>query len=246
VVLEIGAGLGAMTIPVSRRAQKVFAVEKDPLIIPILESELGKSNAETVEVIHRNILDVDLHQIAAAAQRQIVVLGNLPYNISSQILVWLIQNRKSIARCVLMFQRELVRRLIAAPGGKDYGRLSVMLQYCARVQKIAEVKASLFFPQPKVDSDVVDIKFKPALEFRADDEAFLFKVIKAAFSKRRKMMKNSLGMSGLILNANLMGEVFARAKIDPSRRAETLSVEEFVRLSNILFERFEESIRPWT
>lgn len=238
VLVEIGAGLGALTIPASRMAQKVFAVEKDRLIVPLLSSELISHHADTVEVIHRSILDVDLDRIADAAGRRVIVIGNLPYNISSQILVWLIKKRKLIDRCVLMFQRELVHRLVALPGRKAYGRLSVMLQYCADAKKIAEVKASLFFPRPKVDSDVVEIRFKRTLEFQADDEAFLFKVIKAAFSKRRKMLKNSLGTSDLGFGVSRIENILDQAGIDPSRRAETLTVEEFVRLSNLLYKEF--------
>ena len=236
VILEIGAGLGALTVPAARQAQKIYAVEKDRSIIPLLQHELIHNNIEQVEIINQNFLHIDLERIAAEAGRKIVVIGNLPYNISSQILVRLIRTRHVIDRCILMFQREMVQRLTASPGCKDYGRLTVMLQYCAEVKKIAAVQASLFFPKPKVDSEVVEIRFKPESKNSATDEVFLFSVIKSAFSKRRKMLKNSIDPNDLGLDIETLGRAFTHTGIDPSRRAETLTVEEFVRLSQALYD----------
>lgn len=236
VILEIGAGLGALTIPAARNAKIVYAVEKDRLIVPLLENEVTLHNADRVVILNKNILAVDLPEIAEKEGCNIVVIGNLPYSISSQILVRLISYRNVISRCILMFQQELVRRMTSPPGGRDYGRLSVMLQYCAHIKKIAEVKSALFFPKPKVDSAVVEITFKSTPDYPVINEAFLFRVIKAAFSKRRKMLKNTLGSSELDIDNKMAMDLLTRTGIDPARRAETLTVEEFVKLSNAVYE----------
>ena len=234
VVMEIGAGLGALTIPVARRVQKVFAVEKDRQIIDILKIELLASNLSNVAIIEKNILMVDIKTLVKNIDRKIVVMGNLPYNISSQILVQLVKTRNVISRAILMFQKEMAQRITAQPGCKDYGRLTVMLRYCSDIKKLADVKASLFFPKPKVDSEVLEIRFKERLEYSAKDEAFLFRVIKAAFGNRRKTLKNALAASALDIDTNTAKNVLESSDIDPIRRAETLNIEEFVRLSNNL------------
>jgi len=163
-----------------------------------------------------------------------VVMGNLPYNISSQILVQLIKSRSALTRAVFMIQKELSQRITAQPGCKDYGRLSVMLGYCANIKKIADVKASVFFPKPKVDSEVLELKFKKGLEYPANDETYFFSVIKAAFGNRRKILKNALAASALNIDANTAQNILEKSGIDPVRRAETLTIEEFVKLSNNL------------
>ena len=239
VIVEIGAGLGALTIPAALMAKKVYAIEKDRLIIPILSNEIALHNTDRVVVINKNILNIDLYEIAKTEGCHLIVMGNLPYNISTQILVQLIAYRTVIKRCILMFQNELVRRMTSPPGSREYGRLSVMVQYCADIKKIAEVKASLFFPRPKVDSAVVEITFKKTLNFSVLNEAFLFRVIKSAFSKRRKMLKNTLAASELYIDIKTSTEVLEKAGIDPSRRAETLSIEEFIKLSHTLYEKTE-------
>ena len=233
VVLEIGAGLGALTIPVARIAKKVYAVEKDRKIISLLKTELILYSLFNVVLIEKDILKVNFEEFAEEANRKIIVLGNLPYNISSQVLVKLIKARNVVSHAVLMFQKELAQRITAQPGCKEYGRLTVMLNYCANIKKVANVKASQFFPMPKVDSEVLEIIFKDNLKY-SDDEEFLYKVIKAAFGQRRKNLKNTLSGSELHVTAETSRHALENAGIDPTRRAETLSVEEFVRLSNIL------------
>ena len=234
VVLEIGAGLGALTIPVARTASKVFAVEKDHKIIDILKTEILASNLSNVVIMGKNILKIDIQSLTDNISQKMVVMGNLPYNISSQILVQLIESRKALSKAVVMLQKELAQRITAQPGCKDYGRLTVMLRYCSDIKKIADVKASLFFPRPKVDSEVLELKFKKTLEYPTNDEVFFFRVIKAAFGNRRKMLKNALAASALSIDANTAKDVLKRSGIDPARRAETLNIEEFVKLSNNL------------
>lgn len=232
VVLEIGAGLGALTIPLAHISEKVYAVEKDYRIIELLKGELQANHLSNVVLLEQNILKVHIGTLAEKANRKIVIIGNLPYNISSQILIQLIHSRKFVKKAILMFQKELSQRITAQPGCKDYGRLTVMLHYCADINKLGEVKASLFFPRPRVDSEILKIKFKKTIEYPAKDELFLFRVIKAAFSKRRKTLKNALLGSELHMDANIAVQVLKNAGIDPTRRAETLTVQEFVKLSN--------------
>ena len=234
IILEIGAGLGALTIPLARRAQKVFAVEKDRQIIPILNMEILVSGLANISIIEKDILSVDIKTLIEDIGGKIVVMGNLPYNISSQILVQLIRSREGISRAVLMFQKELAQRITAETGCKDYGRLTVMLRYCSDIKKLVNAKASLFFPKPKVDSEILELKFKKEIDHKAADEQFLFKVIKSGFGNRRKTLKNALAASELNIDPNTATVVLEKSGIDPIRRAETLTVEEFVKLSNNL------------
>jgi 16S rRNA (adenine1518-N6/adenine1519-N6)-dimethyltransferase len=234
VVLEIGAGLGALTVPLARMAGEVFAVEKDRKIIDILKTQILANNLSNVVVIEQNILKIDIKRMAEDMGQKLVVMGNLPYNISSQILVQLIKSRAVLSRTVFMIQKELAQRITAQPGCKDYGRLTVMLGYCADIKKIADVKASLFFPKPNVDSQVIELIFKEKLKYPAHDEARFFGVIKAAFGNRRKTLKNALGASELNIDRDAAQNILERSGIDPVRRAETLTIEEFVKLSNNL------------
>lgn len=234
IVLEIGSGLGALTIPTARSAQKVYAVEKDPHLIELLKTELLVHQLSNVIVLEADILKFDFTGPANDENRRLVVMGNLPYHISSQILVHMIKKRKAIKRAILMFQKEFAQRLLAMPGGKTYGRITAMLQYCAIIKKITDVRASLFFPKPRIDSEVLAIEFISRLDHEADDEEFLFSVIKAAFGKRRKKLKNSLAGSELNINVKTVLKALESAEIDPGRRAETLSINEFITLGNCL------------
>lgn len=234
IILEIGAGLGALTIPLARRAKKVFAVEKDRQITPILNMEILVSGLTNISILEKDILSMDIKALVESMGGKIVVMGNLPYNISSQILVQLIRSRAGIRRAVLMFQKELAQRITAETGCKDYGRLTVMLRYCSDINKLVGAKASLFFPKPKVDSEILELTFKKEIDHKAADEPFFFKVIKAGFGNRRKTLKNALAASELNIDPNTAKGVLEKSGIDPIRRAETLTVEEFVKLSNNL------------
>ncbi|PIE66655.1 MAG: ribosomal RNA small subunit methyltransferase A [Deltaproteobacteria bacterium] len=231
-VLEIGPGLGAMTVPAAKAARRVFAVDKDGRIVELLKTELLAAGVDNVDIREADILRTNLDAIAHDAGSPLVVLGNLPYNISSQVVVRLIHARKGIDRAVLMLQKEMAQRICCGAGSRDYGRLSVMLGYCAQTQILMQVRADRFFPAPKVDSTVIGIVFLRRPETTADDEALLFKVIKAAFGKRRKTLRNALSQSALNLNAADCLQILNDVEIDPMRRAESLCVSEFVHLSN--------------
>jgi 16S rRNA (adenine1518-N6/adenine1519-N6)-dimethyltransferase len=229
-VLEIGAGLGALTIPAARIAGSVYAVETDQQLTELLKTELLVHQLTNVDIIQKNILHLDIRSLAKKLDRQLIVMGNLPYNISSQVLIQLVEGRKYVNRAILMFQKELARRIKASPGNKDYGRLTVMLSYCAEITSVATIAPSLFYPAPKIESEVVEIDFNISHAYPPHDETMLFQVIKAGFGNRRKTLKNALSASGLHLDPQIAHRALAAAGIDPSRRAETLGVSEFVAL----------------
>ena len=230
VVLEIGAGLGALTIPLARVVKKVHAVEKDDHLIELLKTELLADRISNCDIIAQNILEMDLHTLTDTTTTKLTVVGNLPYGISSQILIKLIHSRDTIERAIVMFQKELAQRIAAQPGGKQYGRITAMLRYCADIRILADVKASVFYPPPKVDSTVIEIEFKPTSMYGPHDEAMLFRVIKAAFGNRRKTLKNALAASELQIDSQRILLALSAAGIDPIRRAETLNPSEFVAL----------------
>lgn len=232
IVFEIGAGLGALTLPIARAVKKVYAVEKDRRIADLLKTELLANRLSNVCTIEEDVLKINIGERVDAGAGKIIIIGNLPYNISSQILVQLIRSRKTISRAILMFQEEFARRLTAVEGGRDYGRLSVMLRYCSDIRTIASVKAAAFHPKPRIDSTVIEIRFRDTPQYPSTDETFLFDVIKAAFGKRRKTLKNALSNSALPIDPASILAALESSGIDPSRRAETLTVQEFVKLSD--------------
>jgi len=231
-VLEIGAGLGAMTLAAGRRTEHLVAVEKDTQLVPLLRAELLAQGLSHVQVRQQDILKVDLGLLSAEMGQPLTVIGNLPYNISSQVVVKLVTERAAVQRAALMFQKELAERLIAGPGSKTYGRLSVLLGYCADLKMLREIRADMFFPKPKVGSAVLEIVFKQVIEPRVGDEALLVRVVQAAFGQRRKTLRNALAGGMPQLGGQGALAVLTRAGIDPQRRAETLNVSEFVRLTD--------------
>ncbi len=241
VVLEIGAGLGALTIPLAEKVAKIYAVEKDRRLVDLLKTELLTRQITNCEIIAGDILEIDMTAYAASLGHKMTVFGNLPYNISSQVLIKLIHSRKVFKRAIFMFQKELAQRISARPGGKEYGRISAMLRYCADIRTLLTVKADAFYPSPKVDSAVLEIEFKATTDYGSHDEAMLFAVIKAAFGNRRKTLKNALTASGLDVDSQTARQALSAAGIDPTRRAETLEPGEFVALEICLRKAMEQN-----
>ncbi|MCK5837036.1 MAG: ribosomal RNA small subunit methyltransferase A [Desulfobacula sp.] len=234
-VLEIGSGLGALTIPIAQIASHVTAVEKDSRLIPLLQKTLETEALENVTVINQDVLTLDIN--ALAKDKKLVVIGNLPYNISSQILFRLVEERHCIEEAFLMFQKELAKRIIAPPGGRSYSRLSAVVQYAAAVRFVATIGPSSFFPRPEVDSTILNFKFFKTRSFNQEQEKMLFAVIKAAFSKRRKSLKNSMvGGGEFEFKKDFIVQALDLAEIDATRRAETLTVEEFKALARAVWE----------
>jgi 16S rRNA (adenine1518-N6/adenine1519-N6)-dimethyltransferase len=236
VVVEIGAGIGVLTECLAQNAAKVIAVELDDQLITVLEERLAKY--KNIQIHHGNILRFDFRAVADAEHKKIKVVGNIPYNISSPILFYLLSFKDIIDSFVLMMQKELVERLAASPGSKSYGVPSVILQMFATVEKVLDIPATYFHPRPKVDSSVIKSCFlqKPVEEI-ADEKLFV-KLVRDSFAQRRKMLINNLKKSKLLENVpeSFLKEILISAGIDPKRRGETLSTTEFGNLSNILKE----------
>ncbi|MCP3926704.1 MAG: ribosomal RNA small subunit methyltransferase A [Desulfobacterales bacterium] len=232
IVIEIGPGLGALTVPTAKKVKKIYAIEKDTELLPILRSELLAKEIENVEIINQDILKTNLNEIAAKHKERVIVIGNLPYNISSQIIMNLIKERELFEKAIFMFQKELAERLAAPPATKNYGRISAVLQYFSTISTVANVKSNLFYPKPNVDSSVIEINFNKEILDKALDEDDFIKIVKAAFSKRRKTLKNAISRSELKIDSETTIKILELAEIDPVRRAETLKINEFVMLSN--------------
>ena len=233
-VIEVGAGLGALTIPLAEAAKHVIAVEKDRQLMNLLKTELRLNHVTNVTPLEQNILTLNFSRYVTREHPKILVIGNLPYNISSQILIHLITHRDVIDRAVLMFQKELAARLTAAPGVKAYGRLTVMLRYCAFINSLTSADSNLFFPRPRVDSEVIELTFHDDYRLPPEDETFFYRVIRTAFGQRRKTLKNALAGRALSITPSAAARALKDAGIDPQRRAETLSVTEFIALSGAL------------
>lgn len=233
-VLEIGPGLGALTLPLAKKAFHVTAVEKDGRLIPILRQVINDEGLDNIDIIHEDILKI--HIAETAKDKKLVIIGNLPYNISSQILFKLVEERRYIEKAFLMFQKELAVRILSPPGGREYSRLSAVSRYAAKISFVAEVGPSSFFPSPEVNSTILQFRFFQSEDFDEHQEKLLFDVIKAAFSKRRKTLKNSMTGGELGYEKQFVLEALASAGIDAQRRAETLSVEEFKALTRAIEE----------
>lgn len=227
IVLEIGPGRGALTEHLLQRSSQLHIVEFDRDLIKYWQSRSAGNELGTEKlVVHgSDILDFDLDHILSSTDKKIKVIGNLPYNISSPVLFHLSAYADRIERQVVMLQKEVVDRLVSEPGSKTYGRLSVMIQQKYQVVRQFNVSPQSFNPAPKVDSAVVALTpLRGAPQMSVNDTDFS-KLVKQAFSMRRKTLRNNL--KGL-----LSSEVITELGIDPSVRAETLSVEQFVVLTN--------------
>ena len=233
-VLEIGPGLGALTIPIAQACFHVTAIETDARLIPLLQQELDNENLKNITIIHKNILKLDISTLAC--EKKFVVIGNLPYNISSQILIKLVEERRCIETAFLMFQKELATRIIAKPGKRDYSRLSAVVQYAAEVSHVTQIGPSSFFPKPDVDSSILKFNFFEPGKMSLEQEKLMFNVIKAGFSKRRKSLKNAMVGGEFEFTKDFIIQALELAGIDAKRRAETLTVEEFTSLAKAVWE----------
>jgi 16S rRNA (adenine1518-N6/adenine1519-N6)-dimethyltransferase len=231
VVVEIGAGLGALTIPILPHIYHVVAVEKDPLLIGILKEMVPLEDKEKITFISGDVLRLDFREIYDRYEQKIKILGNLPYNISSPFLERLIGNRDYIKSAILMFQFEVAQRLTAGPNKKEYGAFSVISQYYARISPLIKVKRDAFYPKPKVDSMVLEIDFERPYPFQAEDEESFHRIVKAAFSCRRKTILNSLERGMVCVPREVIAKALEECLINPKRRAENLTIDEYIHLS---------------
>lgn len=236
IVLEIGPGKGVLTSLLLDRAMKVTAVEIDRDLIGKLSEQFGSRSG--FHLIEGDILALDLQKVFRDSPGRIKVVSNLPYNISTPVIDLLIRNRALVSLAVLMIQKEVAQRLLASPGSKDYGLTTINLGLCARVKNIMDVKPGAFNPPPEVMSSVVAVTFSPDYLYPLRDEKIFFEMTGAAFRHRRKMVRNTLIpylVSGGIPEEEA-GRLLERACISPTVRPENLSVSDFVKLSNALYE----------
>lgn len=230
-VMEIGPGSGALTLSLYSMVDHVLAVEKDRDLAERLCMEAKALEAHNIEVLCEDILRMDFACLDRFSTGKIIVLGNLPYNISSPILELLTAERRRFSRAVLMFQKEVADRLAAAPGTKAYGALSVLTQYHAKVRILLRVGREAFRPQPKVDSAVVELDFQEPHPKRARDEGLFHSVVRASFAHRRKTLLNTLTARFPRLGRAQLESALRASGIDPGRRAESLGIDDFISLS---------------
>lgn len=225
-VLEIGPGLGHLTTVLTERARKVLAIEVDDRLIPHLQDKFG--TVPNFELLHADALEYDYETLTGRWK----VVANLPYYISTPIIQKLIVRGEKFISLTLMLQKEVAERIASPPGGKEYGYLSVLVQFYSVPRIEFKVPPGAFTPRPEVDSIVITLTLRDRPAVVVKDEVFFFRVIKAAFSQRRKTLRNSLKQLGA--PKEKMDAVLNNTGIDLARRAETLSVEEFGRLADFL------------
>ncbi len=247
--IEIGAGLGCLTDVLARRAKRVIAVEVDELLYNALVARFGvacefpklatqKPIDSHVQLLNADVLKLELNSLLSSdtgtAPTTFKVIANLPYSITTPILWKLLDHHKQIHSCVLMMQKEVAERIVAEPGGKDYGALTIGVAYRTDATLITTLSPENFYPAPKVDSALLKLTMRENPKVTVENEEFFFKVVRTAFRMRRKMLKNSLVRSRLT-SAKVLETAFEELGIAPERRAETLDITEFAALANFLF-----------
>ena len=225
-VLEVGPGIGTLTQGLAESKARVVAVELDTRLLPVLATTLN--GYDNVRVVHGDILKVNIMEEIGAPSFK--VCANLPYYITTPIIFALLEKRLPMERLVAMVQKEVAERMAAQPGGKEYGALSVAIQYYTEPKIAFIVPPTSFIPAPAVDSAVIVCKRREKPPVEVCDEGLFFRVVKAAFSLRRKMLSNSLKNMGI--KSERVAKWLELAGVDGKRRAETLSLEDFAKLTN--------------
>ncbi|MBQ8151717.1 MAG: 16S rRNA (adenine(1518)-N(6)/adenine(1519)-N(6))-dimethyltransferase RsmA [Firmicutes bacterium] len=240
LVIEIGPGIGVLTDAAAEAAAKVVAIEIDDKLIPILEQTLA--HRDNVRIIHEDVLKVDINRVieeeraAGSFSGKVRIMGNLPYYITTPIVMGLLEKGVRADTITVMMQKEVADRIKAEPGSKAYGALSVAVQYYCSVELVTDVSRNVFVPRPKVDSAVLKLTLRDEKPVELIDESVFFSCVKAGFGQRRKTLLNSLtGLSGF--GKDEIREILDEADIDPARRAETLTIEEFAKVANAAADR---------
>ena len=230
-VIEVGPGIGTLTKEMGRSAEKVVAIEIDKTLIPILEETL--EDFPNIEVINQDILKVNVQELVKEKLNggPVKLVANLPYYITTPIVMKFLEEDIPVTDIVVMVQKEVADRMNAVPSTKDYGALSVAVQYYCDTEIVAKAPRHMFIPQPNVDSTVIGLHVREERKYPVDNEDIFFKTVKASFGQRRKTLLNSLGGLGF-LSKDQIKEALKEANIDEKRRGETLSIEEFATLAN--------------
>ncbi|MGL5354284.1 MAG: 16S rRNA (adenine(1518)-N(6)/adenine(1519)-N(6))-dimethyltransferase RsmA [Clostridium sp.] len=227
LVIEIGPGVGTLTAQLLGKAKKVVAIELDSALIPILENELGDN--QNFMLVHNDALKVDFNEIIGE-EKSVKLVANLPYYVTTPIVVKLLKEGYKFKSLTIMIQKEVAERMNAKPGTKDYGALSLLVQYYCDTQIVRNVPPESFIPRPKVDSIVIRLDRLEEPKVKLDNEKLFFDVIRSSFNMRRKTLWN--GVKSIGLDKENLQLAFDNAGIDPKRRGETLSIQEFAALSN--------------
>ena len=233
--LEIGPGIGALTQQLAKSAGKVTAIEIDRRLIPILRDILA--DTPNVEVIQGDVLEVDLPALLARQFEGcsgVSVVANLPYYVTTPILMKLLEERLPLENIVVMIQKEVAERMAASPGGKVYGSLSVAVQYYSEPELVCTVPHTVFIPQPNVDSAVIKLKLRSEPPVAVSDEAFFFRVVQASFAQRRKTLANNLTAFVGKEHREELVALLEGVDVAPGRRGETLSLTEFAAVSEAI------------
>ncbi|WP_422659006.1 16S rRNA (adenine(1518)-N(6)/adenine(1519)-N(6))-dimethyltransferase RsmA [Paenibacillus sp. EC2-1] len=234
--LEIGPGIGALTEKLAQTAGAVTAVEIDQRLIPILKEVLEPYS--NVRVHHGDVLKVDLQELFREhfdGVSKVSVVANLPYYVTTPILMKLLEEKLPLENIVVMIQKEVAVRMAASPGSKDYGSLSIAVQYYSEPKLVCTVPHTVFIPQPNVESAVIRLQVRENPPVEVDDEAHFFEVVQASFAQRRKTIANNLKSRFFPGEGReRLEQLLQEAEIEPSRRGETLSIEEYARLSRVL------------
>ncbi len=232
-MIEIGAGVGVLTAELAQRADKVVCIEIDSRLLPILDETLAEYN--NIKIVNQDVLKVDLHKLIAEEfpNMPVAVCANLPYYITSPIIMNLLESRLPISSLTVMVQKEAAQRICAMPGSREVGAVSIAVRYYCEPKVLFQVSRGSFMPAPDVDSTVIrlDIRKQPAVDVKREED--FFRVVKAAFSQRRKTLSNTLS-SGLSMNKTQIAELLERAGIASNLRAEQLSMQQFADIANAL------------
>ncbi|QZY55355.1 16S rRNA (adenine(1518)-N(6)/adenine(1519)-N(6))-dimethyltransferase RsmA [Crassaminicella profunda] len=234
IVIEVGPGIGTLTQVLAERAKKVIAIEIDKTLLPILSETLG--NKDNVEVINEDVLKLDIHKLIEekCEGKAVKVIANLPYYVTTPIIMKFLEEKVPLKNMVVMIQKEVADRMQAKPKTKDYGSLSIAVQYYCDPEIITKVPRSVFIPQPKVESTVIRLTVLKEPKVNVKNEKTLFAVVRAAFGKRRKTLLNALSNSPLNVDKEVLKKVLEHSEIEANRRGETLTIEEFARISETL------------
>lgn len=238
--IEIGPGIGALTEQLAKRTRKVVAFEIDQRLLPVLKDTL--SPYPHVSIIHEDVLQANVKAVIAEqfeGIEDLMIVANLPYYVTTPILMKLLEEQLPVRGIVVMIQKEVAERIAAKPGSKEYGSLSIAVQYYAEAETVFTVPTTVFIPQPNVESAVLRLTLRKEPAVEVQDEAFFFRVVKASFAQRRKTIFNNLvhGFGGKE-SREAVQEALLDIDIDPKRRGETLSLEEFAKLSDRLMQSF--------